>query len=187
MHGRFGELAPDLIDVFLVALLDLFAKQLAQRSFAQPLVTTLGEIGDEIGNQGTRQPARLGVWIVREERVDGRARRRYRTSRRMPRWRARWRRWSRDSGGPSDRGRRGAKRPHRGRTGKWRRLPSWRRDSRCWRLGWNGWNGWKRGASAGNPAAWWRRASRSCDSRRRGGLTRRENPWTGGRTDRRRR
>ena len=43
MRRRFGELPPDLIDVLLVALLDLFLEELLQRAVAQAfLVASAG-------------------------------------------------------------------------------------------------------------------------------------------------
>ena len=43
-----GELLPHLLDVFLVALLDLLAKALAQRAVALPLRVAIGEVRDDV-------------------------------------------------------------------------------------------------------------------------------------------
>src|SRR5512146_2881643 len=49
MRGRVGELLPDLLDVFLVALLDLFTEELTQCSGSESLLATLRVVRHEIG------------------------------------------------------------------------------------------------------------------------------------------
>ena len=48
---RFRKLASDLIHIFLIALLDLFAKQILERTIAKSFGATIGKVGDEIGNE----------------------------------------------------------------------------------------------------------------------------------------
>src|SRR5215218_8190913 len=56
VRRRIGELLPDLLDVFLVALLDLLAKELLERAGAEPFLALLRMVGDDVGDEGTRQP-----------------------------------------------------------------------------------------------------------------------------------
>src|SRR5512140_1762087 len=52
VRGAFGELAADLLDVFLVALLDLLAEELLQRSVAHPFLPLLREVRDDVRDEG---------------------------------------------------------------------------------------------------------------------------------------
>src|SRR5688500_5326753 len=81
VRRRLGELLPHLIDVLLVALLDLLAKELLERPIAQPFLPLLRKVGDDVRYQRARQALRLDVRVVRQEGVDG-ARRRWRRRRR---------------------------------------------------------------------------------------------------------
>src|SRR3954469_16221888 len=74
VRGRFREILSDLIDEFLVTLLDLLAKDLFQSAIAQPVVPLLRKVRHQIGHERARQTPRLGVWIVRQKRIDGHAR-----------------------------------------------------------------------------------------------------------------
>ena len=69
-----GELLPHLLDVFLVALLDLLAEALAQRALALALRVAIGEVRDDVGDERAREPLRLLIRIVGEERIDRRTR-----------------------------------------------------------------------------------------------------------------
>jgi len=75
MSRRVGEISPDLIDILFETLLDLFAEELFQISVTKPVLTPLWEIRDEVGDQRARQATRLGIWIVRKERIDRGSRR----------------------------------------------------------------------------------------------------------------
>ena len=57
MRRALGEFPPNLLDVFLIALLDLFAKKLTQSAIAKPVLALLRVIRDQIGDQGARQTA----------------------------------------------------------------------------------------------------------------------------------
>jgi len=48
------ELSSHLLDVFLIALFDLFGEQIAQRAGAQPFFAPLWEIGHEVGDERAR-------------------------------------------------------------------------------------------------------------------------------------
>src|SRR2546423_10861814 len=73
VRRRFGELAPDLLDVFFVALLNLFAEELFQGAVADPLFALAGKVGDDVGYERSSQPLGLCVRIIRQERIDRRA------------------------------------------------------------------------------------------------------------------
>lgn len=92
MRRRFRELASNLIDELLIALLDFFAEQIFQRSLPYPLLLLLWKIGDEVGDQGPREAAGLRVRVIGEERID----------------------WSRAAHRPADRRARRGGRSHRG-------------------------------------------------------------------------
>jgi hypothetical protein len=51
MRRRFRKILPHLIDVFLVALLDLFAKQLLERAITQPFIAPLRKVRHQIGDE----------------------------------------------------------------------------------------------------------------------------------------
>ena len=70
MRRRLGELFPHLFDILLVTLLDLFAKQLLERSVAQSFFPFLREVRDDVGDECARETLRLDVRIVREERIN---------------------------------------------------------------------------------------------------------------------
>ena len=72
VRRRLGELFADLLDVFLVALLDLLAEELFQRAPAHALITLLRMIGHHVGDQRASQPLRLLIWIIGEEWIDRR-------------------------------------------------------------------------------------------------------------------
>src|SRR5687768_319917 len=135
MRGALGEFPVDLIEVFLVALLDLFLEELPERAVAQPFLFLFGKVGDEIGNQRTREPARLGVRIVRKEGVDGPC----------PTRRSAGNGWRRRGTWSNEWGRRGRRR--------WSRCSWWWRcrRSRCSR--------WRCGARRHRRCgSWWRRS-----------------------------
>lgn len=48
---RFGKLATDLIHIFLIALLDLLAKQVLERPIAKSFGAAVGKVRDEIGHE----------------------------------------------------------------------------------------------------------------------------------------
>src|SRR5688500_3785482 len=97
MRRRFRELASDLIDELLIALPDLLAEEILQRSVSQPLLLLLRKVGDEVRDQRAREASRLRVRVVRQERVD-----RSRSADRPAQCRSRRR--SRRTGGRSGRG-----------------------------------------------------------------------------------
>src|SRR5207248_3250586 len=73
---RFGperrslrELDPDLLDVFLPALLDLVLEQLRQRAVAQPLLALLGMVHHQVGHERPREPAGLLFRVLHHERI----------------------------------------------------------------------------------------------------------------------
>src|SRR5215216_1759138 len=72
VRRRLREFLPDLLDVFLVTLLDLLAEQLLQRSRSHPFVAFLRMIRNHVRNEGARESLRLLIWIVGEKRVDRR-------------------------------------------------------------------------------------------------------------------
>src|SRR5690348_1878571 len=74
MRGALGELASHLVDVFLVALLDFLAKELAQRAVAQTFAVFVGEVRDDVGDQCARESLGLDVGVVGEEGIDRRTR-----------------------------------------------------------------------------------------------------------------
>src|SRR6185503_13441273 len=69
VRRRLRELASDLRDVLLVALLYFLLEELLQRSVADALVALLRKIGDEIGHESARQPLRFRVGVVGEKRI----------------------------------------------------------------------------------------------------------------------
>lgn len=71
---RLRELTPHLRNVFLVALLDFILEELFERSIAETVLPLLRKVRDQVGHQRARKTLRLRVRIVREERIDGRAR-----------------------------------------------------------------------------------------------------------------
>ena len=77
MRRRLGEFAAHLIDVFLVALLDLFAEELQLRVPSPAFVAALQKYTTEIGIALRAQPPGFRVRVVREEWIDRRARRRW--------------------------------------------------------------------------------------------------------------
>src|SRR5438477_7086002 len=70
MVGRFGELFANLVGVFLKALLDFFLEDFFQSSIAKTFVSLRREIRNQVGDQRAREPARLGIRVVRQERID---------------------------------------------------------------------------------------------------------------------
>jgi hypothetical protein len=74
VRRTLGELAAHLLDVFLVALLDLLAEELLERSIAQPFLALLREVGDDVRDERTRETLGLRVGIVREDWIDRRPR-----------------------------------------------------------------------------------------------------------------
>src|SRR5690606_24877851 len=71
---------PDLRNVLLPALADLLAEFLAKGSLGQSALPPLGIIHRDVGNERTREPSRLAVWVgAPEER--GRSGRRWRGAR----------------------------------------------------------------------------------------------------------
>src|SRR5512140_1894225 len=69
-----GELLPHLLDVFLVALLDLLTKALAQRALALSLCVTVGKVGDDVRDERACEALCLLIGIVREKWIDRRTR-----------------------------------------------------------------------------------------------------------------
>ena len=51
VRGVLRDLAADLIDVLLVALLDLFPKNLLERAVAEPFFSLLWEVRDHVGHE----------------------------------------------------------------------------------------------------------------------------------------
>ena len=70
MNRRLGELAPDLLNVFLVTLFYLVAKQLLQCSALKSLIPFRRMIRNHIRDERSSQPPRLLVRVVRQERID---------------------------------------------------------------------------------------------------------------------
>src|SRR5687767_5716940 len=85
MRRSFGELLPHLVEILLVALLDLLPEDLLERSIPDRLVTLLRLVGDHVGDERAREPLGLLVGIVREEGIDRRTTGRRRRSRRTGR------------------------------------------------------------------------------------------------------
>src|SRR5213594_2705319 len=65
------QLGADLLDVLLPALRDLVLEELRQRAVAQPLLALLGMVHHEIRDERARQPPRLQLGILNQERVHG--------------------------------------------------------------------------------------------------------------------
>src|SRR5688500_386123 len=65
VRGRLGQLLPHLIDVLLVALLDLLTKELLESAVAESLFTLLRKVRNDVGHQGACEPLRLHVRIIR--------------------------------------------------------------------------------------------------------------------------
>ena len=76
VRRAFCELAADLLDVLLVALLDLIAEERLQCPIAKPLFPLLRKVRDDVGDEGARESLCLDVGIVGEKRVDRASRRR---------------------------------------------------------------------------------------------------------------
>src|SRR6185436_417194 len=122
VRRRLGEFTSDLVDVFLVALLDFLAEYLLQRPVAESFLALLRQVRDHVRHERAREPLGLRVRIVREKRIE-------RTLRRCgSRWRPGNGRRLRNRGGRDDRrwrGRRwnsGDRRRGRRRTNRrWRR------------------------------------------------------------------
>jgi hypothetical protein len=53
---RLGDVAPDLLDVLFVALLDFLAEQLTECTVSQPFVAFLRMVRHEVGNERPSQP-----------------------------------------------------------------------------------------------------------------------------------
>ena len=70
VRGCLGELLPHLIDVLLVALLDLLTKQLLERAVAQTFFPLLRKVCNDVGHERARESLGLDVRIVGEKRVD---------------------------------------------------------------------------------------------------------------------
>lgn len=70
VRGRSSEVTSDLIDIFLVALLDLVAEQGLERSIAQTLCMTRWMIRYDIGDKRARKPFCPQRRIARQERID---------------------------------------------------------------------------------------------------------------------
>ena len=68
------ELASDLHDILLVALLNFILEELLQRAIAQTLLPLLRKVRDQIGHEGSRESPRFRVRIIREEWIDRRSR-----------------------------------------------------------------------------------------------------------------
>ena len=64
MCGGFGEFLADLIDIFLVALLDLLTEELFEGAILQPFFTLLRQIRNHIRHQRSRQALRPLIRIV---------------------------------------------------------------------------------------------------------------------------
>ena len=67
----FGELATDLLHVFLVALLNLLLEELLECAIPYSFLALLWKVGNEIGHERSCESLRFGVGIVRQKRVDG--------------------------------------------------------------------------------------------------------------------
>ena len=65
-----GEFTSHLLDILLVAFLDLVAKELTQRSVAQAFFALLRVIGDKVGHKRPRQTSRALPGIGIEKRID---------------------------------------------------------------------------------------------------------------------
>ena len=74
VRRSFSKFTTNLLDVFLITLLDLLAEKLPQGAVPDSLIALLRMIRDQIRNKCTREPARTLARIGLEERVDGPAR-----------------------------------------------------------------------------------------------------------------
>jgi hypothetical protein len=67
--GGFGDVAPDLLGVFLPALLDLLLEKLLEVPVAEALLPLTWVVDDHVGDEGPRQAARLEGGVLGEKRV----------------------------------------------------------------------------------------------------------------------
>src|SRR6185369_72904 len=66
-----GELPPNLIDVFLPALPDLFLEQQLERAIAQTIAPLGGMVHHDVTHQRAREATGSSRRILREKRIDG--------------------------------------------------------------------------------------------------------------------
>ena len=74
VRRRLGELASDLRDVLLIALLNLILEELLQGAITQTFLSLLRKVRNQIGDERSREALCFRVRIVREERIDRRPR-----------------------------------------------------------------------------------------------------------------
>src|SRR6202022_2019301 len=70
---RFSNISPDLVGIFLPALLDLVLEELLEVPIPETFLPLAGMVYHHIGNESSGQPARFERRILREERVGGAA------------------------------------------------------------------------------------------------------------------
>jgi hypothetical protein len=70
MRRTFGQLAANLLDEFLVALLDLLAEELSQRAIAQAVLLLLRMIRHQVRDQRAREASGSLAGVSIEKRID---------------------------------------------------------------------------------------------------------------------
>ena len=65
-----GHIPSNLFDVLLIALLDLLAKELTQRTVAKAFVALLGMIRHQIGHERPRKSTRALTGVGSKERIN---------------------------------------------------------------------------------------------------------------------
>ena len=71
MRRVLRDVAPDLLQVFFVALLDFLAKELPQRAIAKAFIALLRMIRHQIGDQCPGEPPRALYRIGTQEGING--------------------------------------------------------------------------------------------------------------------
>ena len=73
MRRALSEVATDLIHIFLVAPLDLLAKQSLESSVLHPVLALVRKVRNDVRDERARKTLRFLIRIARQERIYGAA------------------------------------------------------------------------------------------------------------------